>query len=337
MKANVVERNQGKRNILGEVLPLSTPFSIMVSTSNVCNFRCNYCSQSLGISALQSMLIENKIMPYAIFEKTMGQIKEFPEKLKVLNLTGFGEPLLNKRLPEMIHLAKTSDVANRTEIVTNGSFLTPRLSDLLIDAGLDTIRISIQGISAKKYQEVSGFELDFEQYVENIRYFYQKKKSQMMYIKILDASLEQTDDREKFLGVFGDICDNIAIEHLVPVMSGVDYSKLKTNYDTGMQGFKNDQIVICPRPFYQILIDVDGSVRPCCNYAPPFILGNIHEASLVSLWNSDVMNQFRLVQVNGERFLNPVCRDCQSPVYGLNAEDNLDKFKNKLLQGYQNG
>jgi radical SAM protein with 4Fe4S-binding SPASM domain len=336
MKAKLVERNQ-QRKILGEVLPLATPFSVMVQVSNVCNFRCNYCSQSLGTAALKAMLIEKRTMPYEVFVKAADQIKTFPEKVKVMNLTGFGEPLLNKHLPEMIRYTKENQLAERIEIVTNGSFLTPDLSDRLIDAGLDIIRISVQGLSADKYREVSGIDLDFDQYVANIGYFYSHKKAQSMYIKILDSALEQPDDQERFFEIFGDICDIIAVEHLVPVMPGVDYSKLKSTYENGMQGYKNEKIVICPRPFYQILVDVDGTVRPCCNYIPPMILGTIHEASLVEHWNSQIMHDFQLQQVNGERFNNPVCRDCQTPVYGINAEDNLDAFKEKIHDGLCHG
>ncbi|MHB8172582.1 MAG: radical SAM protein, partial [Thermincolia bacterium] len=105
MKANAVTRNNTRQK-LGDILPLNTPLSIHIQTSNACNFRCNYCAQSLSIEQLKSMDIDRKLMTYQTFTKIADQIRDFPEQVKVLNLTGFGEPLINKELPEMICYAK---------------------------------------------------------------------------------------------------------------------------------------------------------------------------------------------------------------------------------------
>ncbi len=44
MKAKIERRiDPGNRTVLGEVLPLETPFVLLVDPSNLCNFRCKYC------------------------------------------------------------------------------------------------------------------------------------------------------------------------------------------------------------------------------------------------------------------------------------------------------
>lgn len=333
MNAEVVTRNS-EREKLANLLPLSTPLSVHVQSSNICNFKCNYCAQSLSIKEFKDMKIDRKLMTYDLFKIIADQIGEFPGKIKVLNLTGYGEPLLNKDLPKMISYAQKIKIAHRTEIVTNGYFLNNEMADRLISSGLDVLRISIQGLSSDKYKKISNISIDFNQYVDNIRYFFKKRGKCSVYIKILDSSLDEIETKERFYEIFGDLCDSIAVEHLVPVMSGVDYSKIQSDFKTGMQGYINENIQICPRPFYMLVVNLDGTVRPCCNYAPPMLLGNIAEKSIKEYWNGEKMKKFRLMQIYKERHLNNICNKCPTPVYGLHAEDDLDEYAEKLIALY---
>jgi MoaA/NifB/PqqE/SkfB family radical SAM enzyme len=336
MSAIIVNRNDKRKNLI-EQLPLEAPLSVYVQSSNICNFRCKYCAQTLDSEMLLKMKIERKCMEFSLFEKIIEQLKEFNGKIKVLNLTGFGEPLLQKRLPDMIALAKKENVAERVEIVTNASLLTPDLSDKIIAAGLDVLRISIQGMSADVYKEMSDVKIDFDKFVANIRYFYQHKKNTKMYIKIFEEALQEGQKEEDFYNLFGSLCDVIAVEHIVPVMPKVDYNKVKnTNFSTGMQGYKNQESSCCSRAFYMMTINVDGSIRPCCNYEPPMIVGNIEDTeSLKELWNGTKMKNFRLMQIQYGRNKNKVCAECNTPVFGIHKEDVLDGYQEELLKMYK--
>ncbi|MHB8172754.1 MAG: SPASM domain-containing protein, partial [Thermincolia bacterium] len=225
-------------------------------------------------------------------------------------------------------------ITERTEIVTNAYFLTPEMSEGLIVAGLDVLRISIQGLSADKYKKISKIDIDFRQLVENIRYFYNQRTGCRIYIKILDSSLDEVETKDRFHEIFGDLCDEIAVEHLVPVMSGVDYSQIQYEFKTGMQGYKNEVIQVCPRPFYMMLVNLDGTVRPCCNFSPPDVLGNIENQSIKEMWSGEKMQKFRLMQLYKKRNSNSVCSGCPTPVYGLHMEDDLDCYADRLLTYY---
>lgn len=49
-----------------------------------------------------------------------------------------------------------------TECITNGSLLKPARSDAIADSGLDRLKISLQGLDAASYQEMSQVKIDFE-------------------------------------------------------------------------------------------------------------------------------------------------------------------------------
>ena len=82
------------------------------------------------------------------------QLMEFPKVGRVL-FTGLGEPLANPKIPDMIRRLAEAHVTDRIEIVTNASLLTHEMTDRLLEAGLTYLRISLQGLSAEKYKEIS--------------------------------------------------------------------------------------------------------------------------------------------------------------------------------------
>ena len=59
--------------------------------------------------------------------------------------------MLHPNIAEFVSYAKKADVADRIEVVTNAVALTPAMSDKLIDAGADRLRISINGLSDEDY------------------------------------------------------------------------------------------------------------------------------------------------------------------------------------------
>ena len=92
-----------KRNRLEDVIPLSTPFSICIDPSNVCNFKCQFCAVQYSDEPVS---FKKQIMDYDFFCKIIDDISAFGQKLKVLRLNGQGEPLVNPRFPDMIAYAK---------------------------------------------------------------------------------------------------------------------------------------------------------------------------------------------------------------------------------------
>lgn len=335
MIAEKATRSDETRKPLAQQLPLEAPLSVYLQASNACNFKCEYCSQSLDDSALGNMNIKRSFMSFEIFEKAIEQLQKFNGKIKVINITGFGEPLLNPRIADMIRLAKEKKVAKRIELVTNGSMLTHEMSDKLTEAGLDLLRISIQGLTKEAYKKISRVDVNINSYLENLAYLYKNKKNTKIYIKILGETLEEDETEEDFYKMFGNFCDSIGVEHLVPVMPGVDYSKVvETNINTGMVGCKNDNIFSCPRSFYMMTVNTDGLVRPCCNYDPPMIIGDINKENLFEIWNGSKMKNFRMNQLKNGTKSNGVCKKCQTPVFGLHKEDNIDMHKEELIKKY---
>lgn len=84
---------------LASVLPLAAPYSAFVFPTTFCNFKCAYCGHSLGFAEMKKQYdFTPEHMTMETYEKTIEQLAEFPQKLKMLSLTGQGEPLLNPHI-----------------------------------------------------------------------------------------------------------------------------------------------------------------------------------------------------------------------------------------------
>lgn len=325
----------GAREILGEVLPLDTPFLIQIFPVYACNFRCGYCLYAL--SKDKHGYVSNKtFMDMNVYKKCIDDIKHFNNKLKMLRFAGIGEPLLHKNIADMVRYAKGCNVAQTVDIVTNGALLNEELSLALIDAGLDKLRISIQGISKEKYKDLSNVDIDFNELEKNIRFFYNHRRGTKVHIKIIDCALSNEGEEEMFFNIFGNICDTIAIEHLTPTVDGIDYSSLAKGkiQEVTQSGNSIMDTSVCSQPFYMMQINPDGKVVPCCSMSYPVILGDSQENTIPDIWNGIEFSKFRRVLLDGVKNTCEICASCSLYKYGLFKEDILDPYVEQLKNLY---
>ena len=203
----------------------------------------------------------------------------------------------------------------------------------LVEAGLSTLRISIESLSSEEYKQHAGANIEFEKIVENIRYYYKHCGQSKIYVKIIDYMLN--DDPEKiqlFHKTFKDISHMSAIEHLTPTIKEIDYSKFSGTSDFSLtqDGLKKQSINVCPQPFYMIQLIPDGSFVPCCSMKYPIILNE--NVNLINVWNSTELNKFRLSFLRNLK--NSVCKECTLYQYGAYQEDVLDGHEPELIKKF---
>lgn len=316
---------------LADAVPLKTPFTLNVFPSNVCNFRCTYCAQSLGAEyLLREYDFPQEMMGMDIVDQIIEQSKEFSRKYKLISFMGHGEPLCNRNLPEMIHRIKQAEITDRIDIITNASLLTNKYADELIEAGLDVLRVSLQGISAEAYSKSCGVHIDFDKFVDNLSYFYHNKKQCNVYVKTVDAALKAGEE-EKFYEIFGKICDRIYIDKIRPVYSGVEYSEMEKDLSQDRYGNVHEKRMVCPQPFYMLSVWANGDVTPCDALYKACLLGNVKEERLKELWDSEKKKQFCKMQLEKKRESYPACQKCCAPDDVASKEDILDRDADKLI------
>ncbi len=328
----------GKRKKLAGALPLDTPFLIQIFPIYACNFKCKYCSFSVDESK-RGFISDKIVMDLDLYKKSIDDIALFPNKVHVLRFVGMGEPLLHKNIAEMVKYAVSKNVAKRVEILTNASLLTPEMSDSLISAGLENLVVSIQGTTKEKYYQVSKVNIDFENFVENLRYFFNNKIDTKVHIKIIDYALDGKDDEKKFYKIFENICDTIGIEHAGPIFPGVNYGKV-LNKDASVTQFgllapDVSEALICPQPFFTLQINPDGKVVPCYSVTYPNIMGDCNNQSICEIWNGKQYQDFRYKMLDGIKNIGETCANCEMIKHRLFPEDVLNNEVERLKKFYR--
>lgn len=337
MKARVIANQTpvGQRSRLADALPLDTPYLVQIFPVYACNFKCGYCVFAVPRTE-RGYVSDAKTMDVALYKKCIDDLRLFPRKLRMLRFAGTGEPLLHPAIAEMVDYAARAQVADSIDIVTNGSQLSRRMSDDLVNAGVSRIRISIQGANSGKYRETTQNYADLDRIVENVTYLYGVRAKTEVYVKIIDCALDSAGDEQTFYRLFGDIADVVAVEHLLPATPLIDYSRIQgvAAMDKTQNGAELMDSEICPQPFYMLQINPDGVVVPCCGMESPLKIAHAGEASLPDIWSGRMLNSFRRAMLSGQRGDNRVCAKCAQYKHAMFPEDQLDEQAARLLSAY---
>jgi len=316
---------------LWEAAPLDTPFQFCIEPTFLCNLRCNYCMHAAAKEELERQGFSFSSMTWPVFENVLKQMAEFPRKIKKVTFSGFGEPLLDSRLPKMIRLIKEKDVAEKILIISNGLLLTKDLWEKLIDAGLDEIKISMQGMNAGKYKTICSANIDYDNFVDMLTYAYNNKGNCTIRIKVADTALDAGEDTV-FYEKFGKISDFIAIEHIYEQFSFVNYEgKLQTEYRKNRFGYDFKPIKVCSSMFFKLNVLQDGRITFGYPDGITFEGFNVNETTLYKVWNSKERNQLLIDNLNGNYTVRKECETCTRWAYSVVPEDLLDGHEDEIL------
>lgn len=315
-----------ERKSLHDLLPLRAPLRVEIDPCDVCNLRCDFCFQDK---------VNNKdycghLMDVELFERIICQLKEFGGKpIKKVYLYALGEPLLHPNIADFVARLKQTHVAEIVAITTNGTKITRDLSDDLINAGLDQISISVNGICDEDFMRICHTSVNFENYISNIRYLYEHKKECYVHVK-LEGDYFSDDEQKRFYELFEECCDTMHIDKVADIWPEVEIEASGNLY--GLQ--VDDDKPICPQPFYDICIHTDGTVTPCCaiwDYKK-YNFGNIKEMSLVDIWNGFKYKQLCIEQIKGNKCSFDICNRCKFAEFGASVD--LSKYRKNLREKY---
>ncbi len=141
--------------------------NIILYTSQNCNFRCVYCYEEFEDNQLTSLdydfiynFIENKLLN---------------EKISNLNISWFGgEPLLN--IDEILNFTKKcskltqkyKNINIRSNMTTNGYLLNIENFNNLLNAGVKSFQITLDGTNHDKYRKLINGENTYNTIINNI-------------------------------------------------------------------------------------------------------------------------------------------------------------------------
>ncbi|MCZ7555741.1 MAG: GTP 3',8-cyclase MoaA [Bacteroidia bacterium] len=120
---------------------------LRIAVTERCNLRCTYCMPADGLSLQprEHMLTTEEIVRVARVAVDAGVTK--------IRLTG-GEPLVRSDLPEIVRRLRALPGLRQLGMTTNGTLLA-RSADVLCDAGLDAVNISLDTLRPERFARIT--------------------------------------------------------------------------------------------------------------------------------------------------------------------------------------
>jgi MoaA/NifB/PqqE/SkfB family radical SAM enzyme len=331
-EANMRFEKTNQRQRLIDVVPLKAPFSIFIDPCGRCNFKCDFCPCNNSNYRIKE---RHKMMSLSLFRKIVTDMAEFDEKIKVVNLYGFGEPLINPCTPDMILLLKERSLCREVRMATNGALLTPELNQKLVDSGIDLIRISLESLSEKGYKDICGISLNYGDFVDNIEDLYRRSRGSntKVAIKLIASTLKSNDDLLLFSDRFASICDYFFVEA---------EEKYWAEFKMPMRNSEKLDVVRktmervtspCSFPLTDMTIFSNGISGVCCvDWRMDTEIGNVVNQSLLEIWRGERLFEFRNKHLSGMRHMLPACKNCSRVSPDQITKEDTDVLLMKLLR-----
>jgi MoaA/NifB/PqqE/SkfB family radical SAM enzyme len=164
MAMTIMERIDQHTHVPAERLVEAPPYpsSIKIEITSRCNFCCSYCASKRRLRPQGD--IDRDFLQRILHEAKSVGVRE-------IGMFLLGESLLVKELPEYVRYAKEQAGIEYVFITTNGSLATPERMTALMDAGLDSIKFSINAGTRERYKEMHGVDA-FERVLANLRWLH---------------------------------------------------------------------------------------------------------------------------------------------------------------------
>lgn len=272
-----------------------------VETINACNAKCKMCT----ITDWNKQ--DSVIMSDFLFDKFVNEVSGYSHWIETVSLNKHGEPTLDKKLAEKVRMLKRASIKKIT-FATNGQLLKPVLVEALLDAGLDDIMISLDGITKETFEAVRvrlNYDVVLRNTLELVRLRDQRKSNMTIRVRMVLME-ENRHEFEEWLDFWKS------------KLSARDQIYAKPAHTWGNQwGIENQEkvekyaTVPCQYLFSSMVIQVDGKVPLCAvDYNTRYLMGHFAQQTIQEIWTGKASTQVRKLHADGQRNKIRMCQGC---------------------------
>jgi sulfatase maturation enzyme AslB (radical SAM superfamily) len=262
------------------------PAVVRLETTNACNARCVICPH-------RQMQRPIATMPEDLYKNLIDQCAA--AGCREVHLHNFGEPLLDKRLEDRVAYAKQKGI-RRVRIFCNGSLLTPDRARRLIQAGLDEVKVSLDGATREEFERIRT-PLRFDTVVQNVMELVNLRNALRSRLKVRVACCSTTDKEA-------------TMRSLEKVVDAFSFGKLH-NWG-GQSTVKKRLRKPCSRLWRTFTVLANGDVALCClDYDGQQLVGHVDDRhSIRDVWNGRPYREIRRAHREARQSQIPLCANC---------------------------
>lgn len=306
----------------------SYPIRMMICPGNVCNLRCVLCP-----TGKKDPHRKPGLMSFSTFKKIIDECGPY---LYTLDLYNWGEPLLNKDIFLMIRYAKKYKI----EVIINSTLnhFDTSMANQLIESGLDTLIVSIDGASQQSVQKYQTG-MNFAKAIQNMKQIIASKKKFNSKKPLIQWRYLVNKYNESEIDIAKSMAKELSVDKLEIAAFRCDMGKellmdnqkkfknvlhwLPKNEALSMYNYttegKKQLADTCSWLWLKSVVNWNGSVVPCCAvWNEKYDFGNINEQTFKNIWNGKKYVSARKIFVNpssqDRAIICSICKNNQSMI-----------------------
>ena len=275
------------------------PLHVDIELASICNLKCPMC---YTITPEFKNKVNTKLMKFELFQKIIDEIAG--KGVYSIRLSLRGESFLHKKIIDCVRYAKEKGI-KEVSTLTNGVKLDEEFFTKIMEAGIDWITISVDGIG-KTYESIRA-PAKFDRLVEKLRNFQKIKQAAgrvKPVIKIQGILPSLRTNLTEYYEIFSPIVDMVSSNPLIDYLQKDDASKLEYVKD-----------FTCPQHYQRLIIGADGTAMMCSNdeenESP---VGDANAQTIHEIWHGKLLNAAREAHKAHEGVkCYSICRKCYIP------------------------
>lgn len=273
------------------------PPSLQLEPTNHCNLDCICCSR-------KTMKREKGYMDFSLFQKIIDEAAVIG--VRRVHLYLHGEPMLHPRAVDMITYIKASGLG--ITMPTNGMLFTEDKILKLLGSGLnssDYIIFSILGHSKEVHEKIMRG-VNSEKVRTNLRIFLQLRRQHKVNGPIIEAVFYRMPENAHEATEFEKYWRGI-VDHVHPV---AEISRQFADYSLDNASIPRRNKT-CKNLWERMTIFWNGDVTTCiADLDAKYIAGNLKKDTIRTLWNSEILLNFRQLHKDGAFRQLDLCASC---------------------------
>ena len=273
------------------------PTRLALALTSKCNHKCIFCAHGgqLAIPPHREMSYDSaaKILRDAY---ALGTTE--------CAFAGIFEPFLYPHIDKLVSLAKEIGY-KYVYLTSNGTGCSTEKMQKTLDAGLDSIKLSINAGNQEDYKKVHGVD-GFSKATKMLDFIINWRENNNSKLKIYVSFVVCDENKSSFDTL------QTRYKYSVDAIEKMDAAYLGFKVQIPIEKlFQRCPEKVCPQPFFRLSISVDGEMQACCGDLYDYTnIGSLNDMPLEKLWHSDNFIKLRKGILENNLPKNSLCNAC---------------------------
>lgn len=254
------------------------PQNIMIELSNACNHACVFCANP-------KMTRRRGLIDRDLLRSILRQARSLGAREAGFYTTG--DPFVHSELEAVVRHAKELGF-EYTYVSTNGALATPERSKAVIDAGLDSMKFSINAGTRETYRAIHGRD-DWDRVIANLRFVsaYRRTLGRTLRLAITYVVTRQNrHEVEPFRAQFREMVDDIHFSQCDNQQGNMQENLEWVASESAPEATATPFTAPCYMVFSRAHVTCEGYLTLCCvDYQNYLAVADLRTMTLEEAWS----------------------------------------------------